>query len=72
MLLTQNVDNICSDKHMKKRFIPIHLSIAVIHFGLDPDYIYNMYQTIPSIKAKDDFVVNLTTTIFDPSFKQMV
>lgn len=37
--------------------------------GLDPDYIYNMYQTIPSIKAKDDFVVNLTTTIFDPSFK---
>ena len=23
--------------------------------GLDPDYIYNMYETIPSIKEKDDF-----------------
>ena len=31
--------------------------------GLDPDEIYNMYQTIPSIKAKDDFVVNLTKSI---------
>jgi ribonucleoside-diphosphate reductase beta chain len=37
--------------------------------GLDPDYIYNMYQTIPSIKAKDDFVVNMTLTIFDPTFE---
>ena len=25
-------------------------------FGFDPDEIYNMYQTIPSIKEKDDFV----------------
>lgn len=37
--------------------------------GLDPDYIYTMYQTIPSIKAKDDFVVNLTLSVFDPEFK---
>ncbi len=37
--------------------------------GLDPDQIYSMYQSIPSIKAKDDFVVNLTVSIFDPSFK---
>lgn len=36
--------------------------------GLDPDYIYNMYHTIPSIKEKDDFVVNLTKSIFDPTF----
>jgi ribonucleoside-diphosphate reductase beta chain len=36
--------------------------------GLDPDYIYKMYQSIPSIKAKDDFVVNMTISIFDPSF----
>lgn len=36
--------------------------------GLDPDYIFNMYNEIPSIKEKDDFVVNLTTTVFDPSF----
>jgi ribonucleoside-diphosphate reductase beta chain len=36
--------------------------------GLDPDEIYNMYETIPSIKAKDDFVVQLTTSVFDPSF----
>ena len=37
--------------------------------GLNPDEIYNMYKTIPSIKEKDDFVVELTKTIFDPNFK---
>lgn len=37
--------------------------------GLDPDYIYSMYETIPSIKAKDEFVINLTSKIFDPNFK---
>jgi ribonucleoside-diphosphate reductase beta chain len=36
--------------------------------GLDPDEIYNMYQTIPSIKEKDDFVVDLTRSVFDPNF----
>src|SRR5579872_5535598 len=36
--------------------------------GLDPDEIYNMYETIPSIKAKDSFVVQLTTSIFDLNF----
>ena len=37
--------------------------------GLDPDEIYNMYNTVPSIKAKDDFVVELTKSIFNPTFK---
>jgi len=37
--------------------------------GLNPDDIYNMYATIPSIKAKDDFVVGLTTSMLDPNFK---
>lgn len=37
--------------------------------GLDPEYIFNMYKTIPSIKEKDDFVVDLTKSIFDPHFK---
>lgn len=36
--------------------------------GLDPEMIYKMYQTIPSIKEKDDFVVEITKTVFDPSF----
>ena len=36
--------------------------------GLDPDEIYNMYQTVPSIKEKDDFVVELTTSVLDPNF----
>ncbi len=36
--------------------------------GLDPDEIYNMYETIPSIKAKDDFVVKLTKSLLDPNF----
>jgi len=36
--------------------------------GLDPDEIYNMYNTIPSIKQKDDFVVEMTKSIFDRNF----
>ena len=37
--------------------------------GLDPDEVYNMYLTIPSIKEKDEFVVNMTKSILDPSFE---
>lgn len=36
--------------------------------GLDPDEIYNMYNTIPSISEKDEFVIQLTKSIFDPNF----
>ena len=36
--------------------------------GLNPDEIYNMYETVDVIKAKDDFVVNLTKSIFDAQF----
>jgi len=36
--------------------------------GLDPDEIYNMHKTIPTIKEKNDFVVNLTEVVFDPNF----
>ena len=36
--------------------------------GLDPEYIYNMYETIPTIKAKDDFVIGLTQSLLDPNF----
>lgn len=36
--------------------------------GLDPDYIYNMYENVKTIKEKDDFVVNLTSSIMDPNF----
>ena len=36
--------------------------------GLDPEEIYNMYKTIPSIKEKDDFVIELTKSIFDRNF----
>ena len=37
--------------------------------GLDPDEIYTMYERIPSIKEKDDFVINLTKSVLDPGFK---
>jgi ribonucleoside-diphosphate reductase beta chain len=37
--------------------------------GLDPDDIYNMYETIPCIKAKDDFVLEFTKSVLDPNFK---
>ncbi len=36
--------------------------------GLDPDEIYTMYLTIPSIQEKDEFVVELTASIFDSQF----
>lgn len=36
--------------------------------ALDPEEIYTMYQTIPSIKEKDEFVISLTSSIFDPNF----
>ncbi len=36
--------------------------------GLDPEEVYTMYNTIPSIKEKDDFVVDMTKSIFDPGF----
>ena len=36
--------------------------------GLDPDEIYNMYNEIPSIKEKDDFVVEITKSVFEPDF----
>ena len=37
--------------------------------GLDPDEVSNMYMTVPSIKEKDDFVVDMTKSLFDPNFK---
>ncbi len=36
--------------------------------GLDPNEIYNMYNTIPSIAAKDEYVIELTKSILDPNF----
>jgi ribonucleoside-diphosphate reductase beta chain len=36
--------------------------------GLDPDEVYNMYLTIPSIKEKDEFVIEITKSVFDPNF----
>ena len=36
--------------------------------GLDPDEIYNLAEKVDVIKEKDDFVVNLTKSIFDPNF----
>lgn len=37
--------------------------------GLNPDEIYSMYENVPSIKAKDDFVINMTKSILDPNFR---
>ncbi|KGE70987.1 ribonucleotide-diphosphate reductase subunit beta [Spirochaeta lutea] len=36
--------------------------------GLDPDEIYGMYDRIPSIREKDQFVISLTRGVLDPSF----
>ncbi len=37
--------------------------------NLDPDEIFNMYETIPSIKEKDDFVLELTRSVLEPNFQ---
>lgn len=37
--------------------------------GLNPEEMYSMYETVESIKAKDEFVIKLTTSLFDPTFK---
>jgi ribonucleoside-diphosphate reductase beta chain len=37
--------------------------------SLDPDEVYTMYTKIPSIKDKDDFVVDMTRSVFDNSFQ---
>lgn len=36
--------------------------------GLDPEEVYNMYLTIPTIKKKDDFVIDMTKSLLDPGF----
>lgn len=36
--------------------------------GLNPDQVYNMYNEIPSIKEKDDFVVDMTKSLLEPNF----
>jgi ribonucleoside-diphosphate reductase beta chain len=37
--------------------------------SLDPEEVYSMYNTIPSIHGKDDFVIKMTESIFDPNFQ---
>lgn len=37
--------------------------------GLDPDEVYSAYNTIESIKDKDDFVIEMTKTLLDQNFK---
>lgn len=36
--------------------------------GLNPDEVFTMYETIPSIREKDEFVVGLTKSIMEPGF----
>lgn len=36
--------------------------------GLDPEGVYKKYVTIPSIKKKDEFVVELTESVLNPQF----
>lgn len=37
--------------------------------GFEPDYLYGMYDRIPSIKEKDEFVVDLTRAINQDGFR---
>lgn len=37
--------------------------------GLDESEIFNAYQEVPSIKAKDDFLIPFINTLTDPTFK---
>ncbi len=37
--------------------------------SVDPEEVYSAYNTIASIKDKDDFVIDITKSILDPDFK---
>ena len=37
--------------------------------GLDPEYVYGMYDEVPSIEEKDEFVVGMTESILDDDFE---
>ncbi|MEM4781170.1 MAG: ribonucleotide-diphosphate reductase subunit beta [Halalkalicoccus sp.] len=37
--------------------------------GFEPEYMYGMYDRIPAIERKDEFVVDLTRVIDDPDFE---
>ena len=37
--------------------------------GLDESEVFNAYQEVPSIKAKDDFLIPFINTLTDPTFK---
>lgn len=37
--------------------------------GLNPEKVYSAYETISSIKEKDEFVVEITKSLLDPNFK---
>lgn len=39
--------------------------------GLDPEQVFTMYNNIPSIKAKDDFVIDMTKSLMDPAFNTL-
>lgn len=36
--------------------------------GMDPEEVYTMYNKIPSIKKKDDYVIDMTKSLLDPNF----
>ena len=37
--------------------------------GLNPEEVYTAYETISSIKDKDEFVIGITKSLLDPNFK---
>ena len=37
--------------------------------GFDPEHLYGMYDRVPAIEAKDEFVVDLTRAVTDPDFE---
>ena len=43
--------------------------MSVIELGLDESEVFIAYQEVPSIKAKDDFLIPFINTLTDPTFK---
>ena len=60
-------------KLLKKALHNLTIVYICDSLDLDVDEVYNAYQTIPSIKAKDDFLMEITTDIsavdFNPTTK---
>jgi len=53
----------------RRRSTPTAYQYIVESLGLDEAEIFNAYHEVPSIRAKDEFLIPFIDTLTDPSFR---